>query len=255
MSKKIAIAGKGGTGKSTIAALMIAQLCKNNSGPILAIDADPDANLGTLLGVDVLQTLGDLRDDLLKEMIDLPPGMSKINYIEAGLHQVIIESNGFDLLTMGKGEDPGCYCFLNNLIKKFSDSLMNAYPWTVIDNEAGLEHISRRTSGDIDALIIVVTDNPVSISTAKKIEEVAAKIKTNIRDQFLVTNMIRDQHREKTLQKLSQLQTRHICSIPSDPLIEEMSYEGNFAGNISSPIVKESIEQIINEIGENYGTS
>ena len=103
MPKSLAVAGKGGTGKSTIAALLVSELCKRGEGPVLAVDADPDSNLGTLLGLKPSQTIGELRDDLLKDIKNFPAGMTKANYIEAGLHGIIEESYGFDLITMGRG--------------------------------------------------------------------------------------------------------------------------------------------------------
>ena len=117
MAKSIAVAGKGGTGKSTTTALIISELVNRGMGPVLAVDADPDCNLGTLLGVPPKQTIGDLRDDLLKEIKNFPAGMTKANYIEMGLHEIIEEAEGFDLITMGKGEGASCYCFINSLIR------------------------------------------------------------------------------------------------------------------------------------------
>ncbi len=115
MPNSIAVAGKGGTGKSTIAALIVRSLVEQNRTPVLALDADPDANLGTLLGIEESTSIGDMREGALKDVKNMPAGMSKANYVEAGLHQVIEEAEGFDLLAMGRSEGSGCYCFLNNL--------------------------------------------------------------------------------------------------------------------------------------------
>ncbi|MEW5815019.1 MAG: carbon monoxide dehydrogenase, partial [Spirochaetota bacterium] len=112
MGRSIAVAGKGGTGKSTIAALLILALKERGLGPVLAIDSDPDSSLCTLLGVNQEQTLGDLREEVHEKIKNFPPGMTKANYVEAGLHQVIVEAEGFDLITMGRGEGSGCYCYL-----------------------------------------------------------------------------------------------------------------------------------------------
>ena len=166
MTKSIAVAGKGGTGKSTIAALLIERLRARDMKPVLAVDADPDSNLGTLLGTESEQTIGDLRDDMLKTIKDFPAGMTKADYIETGLNQIIEESDGFDLITMGKGEGASCYCYINNLIRKFCDDLTPSYPWVLIDNVAGLEPLSRRTTTDIDALIVVVIESPLSFGCA-----------------------------------------------------------------------------------------
>ena len=196
MPKSIAVAGKGGTGKTTIAALIIGRLCKRGEGPVLAVDADPDSNLGTLLGIEPEQSIGDLREEVRKNISNFPAGMSKASYVEAGLHQIIEEASGFDLVTMGRGEGSGCYCYLNSLIKKFSDDLAPSYSWLVMDNEAGLEHISRRTSVDIDALIIVVNDNPISISSAGKIQDITDNLKGRIRNRYIVTNMVKEERKD-----------------------------------------------------------
>ena len=176
MTKSIAIAGKGGTGKTTIAALIVQHLCRRALGPVLAVDADPDSNLGTFLGIESAQTVGDLREEVLKEIKNFPAGMPKASYVEAGLHELIEEAQGFDLITMGRGEGSGCYCSLNNMIRKFSADLTPSYSWVVMDNEAGLEHLSRRTSVDIDSLIVVVNDNPISLNSAKRIQEITGDL-------------------------------------------------------------------------------
>jgi len=245
MTKNIAIAGKGGTGKSTIAALIILHLCKEGHGPVLAIDADPDANLGTLLGVEPEQTIGDLREDLRREMGNLPAGMSKASYFEAGLHQIIEEANGFDLLTMGKGEGSGCYCALNNLIRKFSEDLMPSYAWTVLDNEAGLEHISRRTTSNIDALIVVVTDNSLSFKTAERIAALTGDLDNRIRRKYIVTNMVKDQRKADVLDRVAQLPMEHICDIPADPKLEEIISSGQPLTTLGQSVAKDRIGLIV----------
>jgi len=127
LPKSIAVAGKGGTGKTTIAALLITQLVLKHKRPVLAVDADPDSNLGDLLGVQPEQSIGDLREEVLEEIKKLPAGMIKASYVETSLHQIIEEAAGFDLLTMGRGEGSGCYCALNNMIRKFSEDLSPSY--------------------------------------------------------------------------------------------------------------------------------
>jgi CO dehydrogenase maturation factor len=249
MGKAIAIAGKGGTGKSTIAALLVAELCARRQGPVLAIDADPDANLGTLLGIEPRQTVGNLRDEVLKEIKNFPAGMSKASYVEAGLHQIIEEEEGFDLITMGKGEGPGCYCYLNSLIRKFSDDLMPGYAWVVIDNEAGLEHISRRTSGRIDGLIIVVNDNPISVKTARSICEAVDALHNEVRQKFVVTNMVHPQHRAAILAQVAQLPVAHLCDIPPDPDLEEAIFRGEPLRKLKRTSAHEKIQLIIDAIG------
>ena len=248
MPRSIAVAGKGGTGKSTIAALIILNLCKEGLKPVLAIDADADSNLGTLLGIESKQSIGDLREDILKKIKDLPAGMSKANYVEAGMHQIIEEANGFDLITMGRGEGSGCYCYLNTLIRKFTDELMPSYSWIVMDNEAGLEHISRRTTAKIDALIVVVNDNPISFSTAKKIKELTKNLKNEIKEVYLVTNMISEERKSEVQKWVSELEMKHLCDIPLDTKLEEAIFRGDSLSKLTDSPAKNSIHLIVEKI-------
>lgn len=248
-TKRIAVAGKGGTGKTTIAARLIQYLCRNKMGPVLAIDADPDSNLGLLLGIEPKKTVGDLREDILKEIRSLPPGMSKANYVEAGLHQVIEESDGFDLISMGRGEGPGCYCYLNSLLRKFSDDLFPSYTWVVMDNEAGLEHISRRTSAEVDGLLVVVNGNPISWKTAENIGKLSRELKNNVHQTFLVSNMISDKMKLRFEKVADSFGFPHVCNIAFDEMIEEMIVARGFLDGDQKTSTDECIHRIIETIG------
>jgi CO dehydrogenase maturation factor len=248
MANSIAVAGKGGTGKTTIAALLIATLVKQGKGPVLAVDADADSNLGTLLGVEAEQSIGDLREEVRADLKNFPAGMSKASYVEAGLHEILEEAEGFDLVTMGRGEGSGCYCYLNTLIKKFSDDLTPSYPWVVIDNEAGLEHISRRTSTNIDTLLVVVTDNPLSLSSAKKIQELTDALEPRIRQRYLVTNMIKPERLPIMQQRLSDFTIDYLCDIPYDQGLEESVFQGEPVHNLSDGPALEAIASILEKI-------
>ncbi|MBN1109834.1 MAG: AAA family ATPase, partial [Methanomassiliicoccales archaeon] len=143
MSHLIAVAGKGGVGKSTVSALLIRSLVR--TGTVLAVDADPNSNLGLMLGVEVLGTVGQVREGMLSSKGEIPRDMSKQEYLQLKLRQILAEGEDFDLLTMGRPEGPGCYCYVNDLLRLFVDRLMCSYDHVVIDNEAGMEHLSRRT--------------------------------------------------------------------------------------------------------------
>ena len=249
MAKSIAVAGKGGTGKTTIAALIVRYLCEKKRGPVLAIDADADANLGTLLGIKTVKTIGDLREEVLREMKNLPAGMTKANYVEAGLHQIIEEAQGFDLVTMGRGEGNGCYCSLNNLIRKFSADLAPSYSWIVLDNEAGLEHISRRTTSNIDALLIVVNDNPISFDTARRIKSIVKDLKNNIGRGYVVTNMIREKNRQAVQKMTADLQMEYIGDIPADESLQEAIFSGGSLMTTTKTKAIESLYAIMDFIG------
>ena len=149
----VAVAGKGGVGKSTISALLVRML--SEEGMILAVDADPNSNLGMKLGLEVHGTIGGVREGLLDKGGQPPKDMSKQEYLRLKLQEVLAEGEGFDLLTMGRPEGPGCYCYVNNLLRVFVDQLMERYPHVIIDNEAGMEHLSRRTAKRMDLLLLV----------------------------------------------------------------------------------------------------
>ena len=224
-------------------------------GPVLAVDADADANLGTLLGIEPEQSIGDLREEVLREIKNFPAGMSKASYVEAGLHQIIEEAEGFDLITMGRGEGPGCYCYLNSLIKKFSDDLTPSYPWVVIDNEAGLEHISRRTSTNIDALLIVVNDNPLSLSSAKKIQDLTDTLEKRICQRFLVTNMVKAEKTSLVQQRLPEFHIDHLIDVPYDQELEKIVFNGKSLSALSNSPALEAMTCILQKIGGTHGNS
>jgi CO dehydrogenase maturation factor len=151
MAKKkgytIAMAGKGGTGKTTLAGLLVRFLKEQDMTPILAVDADANSNLNEVLGLEVEETLGEAREMMKK---DVPVGMTKDIFIEMKVEQSLVEANGFDLMVMGRPEGPGCYCAANSLLSKFIERMMDNYPYLVVDNEAGMEHFSRLTTKYID---------------------------------------------------------------------------------------------------------
>jgi CO dehydrogenase maturation factor len=218
-------------------------------GPVLAIDADPDSNLGSLLGITPRQSIGDLREEALKAIKELPAGMTKASYVEAGLHQIIEEAEGFDLLTMGRGEGAGCYCALNNMIRKFSDDLTPSYKWVVMDNEAGLEHLSRRTTRDVDALVVVVTDNPLSIASAERIQAITEALDNRIRRKFVVTNAVKEAHKAEIRERLRSFRLEYLTDIPYDPQLEETIFRGEPLKKLDGSPIMNSIAAIIDAVG------
>jgi len=255
MAISIAVAGKGGTGKTTLAGLFIRELCEQNKGPVLAIDADPDSNLGALLGIKVTQSIGDLREEVLENLKNFPAGLSKADFVQAGLHQIIEEAECFDLVTMGRGEGAGCYCYLNSLIRRFSEELFPLYRWIVMDNEAGLEHISRRTTYNIDALLVVVNDNPISLNTASTIEKVISQLKNEIKKVYVVTNMVRDKRKEELVERIHDLHMNYLGDIPYDEGVDSAVFHGQSLLDIQDYSAKTIIKKLIAKIGgENADT-
>jgi len=249
LPKSIAVAGKGGTGKTTIAALLITQLVLKGKQPILAVDADPDSNLGDLLGVQPEQSIGDLREEVLEKIKKLPAGMIKASYVETALHQIVEEAAGFDLITMGRGEGSGCYCALNNMIRKFSEDLAPSYRWVVFDNEAGLEHLSRRTTRNIDALLVVVSDNPLSLRSAEKIQAITEDLDNRIRKKYIVTNMIPEGKMADFKGRLKTFRMDHLIDIPYDEKLEEVIYRGEPLNSLNGAPIMKTMQSIIDTVG------
>ena len=168
---RIALSGKGGTGKTTISALLIQALIGLGESPVLAVDADPNANLNEALGLPLKETLGSMREDAFTKAI--PPGMSRTGYIEYRFQQVLVESEGVDLLAMGRPEGTGCYCFANRLLSEAMDLLTRHYRFVVMDMEAGMEHFSRGTIGIPDLLLVVTDPGARGVRTAERIHDLA----------------------------------------------------------------------------------
>lgn len=188
MSYIIAVAGKGGTGKSTISALIIRSLKEKGKVPVLAIDADPSAALGEYLGITVKETIGSIVDAIARHPDKIPAGMPKDRYLEYRIQNSIIEAEGFDLLTMGRPEGPGCYCYINNLLRGMIAKLTADYPYIVIDNEAGFEHLSRRTTRKADTLLLISDHSKVGLRSVVRINGLAKELELDIRDTALIIN-------------------------------------------------------------------
>ena len=188
MSFSIALSGKGGVGKTSIASLVVKSLLSRGEGPVFAVDADPNSNFADQLGVMEYGTVGDLREELLKARDSLPAGMSKADFIGYRIQEIIVESKGFDLLNMGRPEGPGCYCYVNSLLREFLDARGRNYRYTVVDNEAGMEHLSRRTTRDVDVLLVVSDLTPVSLAAAFRIGDLARSLDLEIRRVGLLLN-------------------------------------------------------------------
>lgn len=244
MTYTIAIAGKGGTGKTTFASLIIKYLREKGKVPILAVDADPNANLHEALGVQIGETVGHLREKALDSIKELPAGMTKENYIEYKIHETLVEGEGFDLIIMGRPEGPGCYCYANHLIRKYSEKIGLSYSYVIMDNEAGLEHLSRRTTNDVDMLLITSDPTQRGLRTVKRILDICEELKLHIEQKGLVLNRVREQHDETAdhsqqgpggqsgssqdplKEMIDRLDIRFLGSIPYDPMVEEFDLLG-----------------------------
>jgi CO dehydrogenase maturation factor len=190
MTYVIAVAGKGGVGKTTFSALTVRHLCDATGEIVLAVDADPNSNLGEKLGTSPGRTLGEIREEILSTGDEQPQGVSKQEQIDYQIRLALREGHGFDLLTMGRSEGPGCYCFVNNMLRTIMDSLADRYKYVVIDNEAGMEHLSRRTTRRSDVLFVIHDGSKASLEASKRISILSDEMKIKIGRKVLVCNLM-----------------------------------------------------------------
>ena len=221
MSYNIAVVGKGGSGKTTVASLVVRYLKKNGLEPILAVDADANANFGESLGLNVSQTIGAIIATFNEEKINIPPGMTKEAYLEIKLNGAMVESKGLDLVTMGRGEGPACYCYPNLLLRKFMDSMSGNYRYVVMDNEAGMEHLSRRTTQNIDELLLVSNHSVKGIRTIYRVKELVAELKLVVKRQSVIINMVTDDIDRHVKEEMSRLGIEPAAIIPLDNTVAE----------------------------------
>jgi len=224
MRLNVAVAGKGGTGKTTVSGLLIDSLRKFGK-PILAVDADPNNNLHQWLGVELKQTLGDICDEVLSDK-GKTPVLSKKEILSMSIARALTESTGFDFLAMGRTEGPGCYCYVNNVLRNLLDEIEQNYNFVIMDSEAGMEHISRRTTRKLDILLLVADPTKRGIITAKHISRMAKKIKVGVKKEFLILNSVSGVI-NTTLKELIEKEKMNLLSVvPEDPEILKLSEEG-----------------------------
>jgi CO dehydrogenase maturation factor len=238
----IAVSGKGGTGKTTVSALLVRCLVEAGQTPVLAVDADPNANLHEALGLPSPESLGSMREDAFTKSI--PSGMSRTDYIRYRFRKVIMEEKGYDLLVMGRPEGSGCYCFAHDLLQTSMRVLEQDYAFIIIDNEAGMEHISRGTIGAPDLLVIVTDPAARSVRTVERIREIAGSLGLSGVPVLTVINRVKPGKKPD----ISGIPGQHAW-IPEDPEIEEADRAGdaivNISGNSPSKIaVKKLVEKL-----------
>jgi CO dehydrogenase maturation factor len=234
MSTTIALAGKGGVGKTTIAGMVIKYLINIQPGAVLAIDADPSSNLNMVLGLDLDWTVGDIREDLLVQvqssltaggaaMGTMPGGASKREYLDYQIRSSLAEGDHFDLIAMGRSEGPGCYCAVNHNLREVIDSISKNYRYIVIDNEAGMEHLSRRTTRDVQHLLIVSDPTQRGIVAAERIAEFRNDLDIRIENAHLILNRMPGSMPAELEERVNKMDIPLLGIIPADQ--ELMSFE------------------------------
>ena len=243
----IALNGKGGTGKTTVSALVTAAFIAKGAGSVLAIDADPNSCLADALGVLKPQTIVGICDEISKNIDKIPAGMTKDRYIEMRVQEAVAEEDGFDLLVMGRPEGPGCYCYVNSLLRSVIKRVTGQYDFVVIDNAAGMEHISRRTEGGVDKLVLISDYSASGVRSAKKIYELAKSLEIKIGDAGLIVNKVSgpmsaiDKEIKDTSLKL-------LGTIPYDDAMVRWSISGKPVFELNSKIISDNMKKILDRL-------
>ncbi len=224
MPFSIALAGKGGTGKTTMAGLLVKYLMNANKTPVLAVDADSNANLNEVLGVPVEATLGDAREDMKKGKV--PEGMTKDIFMDMRMQQAIIEHDGFDLVVMGQPEGAGCYCAANSLLARFMDQLTENYPYLIMDNEAGMEHISRLTTRNVDILLIVADASRRGLQAGLRINELAKDLHIGVERTCLMINQAKGSPPDVVMDIIREAELEFVGTVLEDDTLYEYDLNG-----------------------------
>jgi len=221
MAYVIAIAGKGGTGKTSLAGLLVKLIKEKKLGSVLAVDADPNSNLAEVLGLELKETIGAILDRISGHPEMVPVGMPKDRFIEYQIQSAIQEDEGFDLLTMGRPEGPGCYCYVNNVLRNVMAKLIRDYDYVIIDNEAGLEHLSRRTTRSADVLLVISDATAVALRAASRISLLAKELEIKAKRKLILIN-----RSDQEVDKVKELDLEYIGNIPLDNALAQLSLEG-----------------------------
>ena len=223
MPYSIGLAGKGGTGKTTIAGLLVKYLVEKGRTPVLAVDADSNANFNEVLGLRVEDTLGDAREEMKK---GVATGMTKDVFMEMKLEQAVVEAEGYDLIVMGRPEGAGCYCAANTLLTQYLSRLIDNYTSIVIDNEAGMEHISRLTTNNIDILLIISDASRRGILSAARISELTDELGVKIGKKLFIINQVKEEKKDDLIKVAGEFGLNVAGIIPEDKNIRDFDLKG-----------------------------
>jgi CO dehydrogenase maturation factor len=254
MATTIAISGKGGSGKTTLAAMIVKSLRDRQGGAVLAVDADSNSCLGLMMGVKPVSTVAEIREQARSKKPGgdtLGKGLDKVRSLEYGIQQAVTEAEGFDLLTMGRPEGPDCYCAVNNLLRKFLDELSSAYAFVVVDNEAGMEHLSRRTTNNVDLLCIVAEPTALGAITAKRIFDLAKRLPITVKRIGVIWNDKQNVPDKAADAKCEIDAVENLGRVPYDNAVFEASVQSKTIFDIGQnnpafSAVQEILEQILN---------
>lgn len=237
MTTTIAVAGKGGVGKTTIAAMVIKYLTQNQPGAVLAIDADPSSNLHMVLGLDLEWTVGDIREDMLAQVKEtltaggaamgaLEGGLSKRDYLDYHVRSSLAEGDRCDLVAMGRSEGPGCYCAVNHNLREVIDTMSRHYRYVVIDNEAGMEHLSRRTTRDVQHLLVVTDPTQRGLVTAERIGALRNELDIKVEKTHLIVNRLDGAMPAPLREHIATMDIPLLGTVPANSELVEFEFTG-----------------------------
>lgn len=255
MGHVIAMAGKGGVGKTTLCGLLIQYLCESGKKPVLAVDADANSNLNEVLGVQVETTIGELREIIERAGADdkykIPTGMTKQTYLEMRLTDAIVEDDDFDLMVMGRSQGQGCYCYVNGLVEMAIRKLQSQYPFIIVDNEAGMEHISRGLVPAMDMAILVSDCSRRGVQAAGRIAELMEELHFTPKKVGLIVNRAPGgKLDEGTLEEIEKHKLDLLGVVPHDEMVYQFDCDGRPTVQlpIDSP-VRSALKEIVDRIG------
>ena len=251
MSSLIAVAGKGGVGKTTVAALLVMRLLQRGCRPVLAVDADPNTCLDAALGVKVLKTVGGIREDARKFTQEgNVRGMDKRRFLQLRIAESLVEGDDFDFIAMGRSEGPGCYCYANNVLKAVLSEMVNQYPCVVLDNEAGLENLSRRIINNVKSLVMVTDPTARGFETVKRLHVLAHEMEINYDHFVILVNRLRRQGLPPGAEDLRlAIGADIIVGLPEDEGILTISEQGGNLKNLTpdNPVLM-GLDRILEKI-------
>ena len=254
MNHTIAVAGKGGVGKTTVCGMMIDYLIKGGKTPLLVVDADANSNLNEVLGVEVETTLGAVREEIAQAELRgnvIPRGMTKADYAQVRFNAALVEEDDFDMLVMGRTQGKGCYCYVNGILKTQVDKYVGSYRYTVIDNEAGMEHIARGTLPHVDTLLLVSDCSRRGIQAVGRIAEMVKDLNLNPAKMGLIVNRAPGGVLNEGVKEEIEKQGLHLLGVlPQDEAVFEADCEGKPSSKIadSSPM-KQALHQMMQTLG------
>ena len=252
MPHTIAVAGKGGVGKTTTCGMMIDYLCKKKNGPVLVVDADANSNLNEVLGVEVETSLGAIREEMANAELrgTVPKNMTKAEYAEFKFNSALIEDDDFDMLVMGRTQGKGCYCFVNGLLTTQVAKYAKNYRYIVVDNEAGLEHLSRGVLPKVDTIILVSDCSRRGVQAAGRLSDMIVDLKLGASEVGLIINRAPGgQISDGVKEEIAKYGMKLFGVVPHDDTVYEYDAEGK--PSVTVPVtapVKQAVRKIFDQL-------